>query len=378
MSRDVNSKDKNKQRIIFHVDFDYFFAQCEELRDPSLKGRPVVVCVYSARGGDSGAVSTSNYKAREYGVKSGIPIRLAKNRLKDVPDAKFLPVDHAYYTEISDKAMAIIRKYADRFELVGVDEAFFEASEKLDYDFNKVEELIKTIKKELKEQLSITCSIGAAPNKLVAKIASDFKKPDGLTIVKPKEVQAFLANLGVGKIIGVGKKTEERLDEMGAKTIGELENLDIYTLTKEFGKKIGTYLYNAARGIDEEPVMESEAITQIGRITTLKKNSKIFEEMLGDLETLCKDVHKSAIEQGFSFKSVGITLVLDDLSMKTKSRSLKSPSISLDELLKVSKALLEEAVAESQLMVRRLGVKVSELVSSKGQDTLSKFMDEKT
>ena len=110
----------------------------------------------------------------------------------------------------------------------------------------------------------------------------------------------------------------------------------------------------------------------------MKKNSNIFEEMLGDLETLCKDVHKSAIEQGFSFKSVGIMLVLDDLSMKTKSRSLKSPSISLDELLKVSKALLEEAVAESQLMVRRLGVKVSELVSSKGQDTLFKFMDEKT
>ncbi|MFQ5970066.1 MAG: DNA polymerase IV [Nitrososphaerales archaeon] len=376
MSWDTNSKEKNKQRIIFHVDFDYFFAQCEELRNPSLKGKPVVVCVYSARGGDSGAVSTSNYRAREYGVSSGIPIKLAKNRLKDVSDAKFLSVDHEYYTEMSDKAMAIIRKYADRFELVGIDEAFFEACEKL--DFKNVGELIKTIKKELKDQLRLTCSIGVAPNKLVAKIASDFRKPDGLTVVKPKDVQAFLANLDVGKIIGVGKKTKERLNGMGAETISELENLDIYKLTKEFGKKIGTYLYNAARGIDEEPVLESEAITQISRITTLKKNSNILEEMLRDLETLCKDVHESAIEQCLSFRSVGITLVLDDLSIKTKSMSLKSPSTSLDELLKVSKALLEEALDESQLMVRRLGVKVSELVSSKGQDTLSKFMDKKT
>jgi len=370
----LNAKRKNMIRVIFHIDFDYFYAQCEELRDPLLKGKPVVVCVYSARGGDSGAVSTSNYKAREYGVKSGIPIKLAKNKLKDVPDAKFLRVDHNYYSEMSDKAMKILRKYADKFELVGVDEAFIEVTERLEHDFGRAEELAITIKQELKRELGLTCSIGIAPNKLVAKIASDFQKPDGLTLVKPEEVKQFLTNLSVGKIVGVGKKTEERLNEMGARTIGELSDIDIYELIREFRKKLGTYLYNAARGIDEEPLVEGESVTQISRITTLKKSTNVVEEMLDDLKSLCRNVHKSVIEQSFSFKSVGIMLILDDLSIKTKSRSLRSPSTSEDELFKVAKVLLEEAIAESQLLIRRLGVKVSELVTSKGQDTLSKFM----
>jgi len=370
----LNAKRKNMIRVIFHIDFDYFYAQCEELRDPLLKGKPVVVCVYSARGGDSGAVSTSNYKAREYGVKSGIPIKLAKNKLKDVPDAKFLRVDHNYYSEMSDKAMKILRKYADKFELVGVDEAFIEVTERLEHDFGRAEELAITIKQELKRELGLTCSIGIAPNKLVAKIASDFQKPDGLTLVKPEEVKQFLTNLSVGKVVGVGKKTEERLNEMGARTIGELSDIDIYELIREFRKKLGTYLYNAARGIDEEPLVEGESVTQISRITTLKKSTNVVEEMLDDLKSLCRNVHKSVIEQSFSFKSVGIMLILDDLSIKTKSRSLRSPSTSEDELFKVAKVLLEEAIAESQLLIRRLGVKVSELVTSKGQDTLSKFM----
>jgi len=370
----ANVQDRNIIRIIFHIDFDYFYAQCEELRDPSLKGKPIVVCVYSARGGDSGAVSTSNYKAREYGVKSGIPIKLAKNKLKDVPEAKFLPMDRDYYEEMSERAMQIVRKYGDKFELVGIDEGFIEVTEKLEHDFGRAEELAMAVKQELKKELGLTCSIGIAPNKLVAKIASDFQKPDGLTLVKPEGVKTFLTDLSVGKILGVGKKTEESLNEMGAKTIGELSKIDIYALTKQFGKKIGTYLYNAARGIDEEPVVESESVTQLSRITTLKKSTIMIEEMVEDLESLCNDVHKSAVEQSFSFKSIGIMLILDDLSIKTKSRSLKSHTDNADELFKVAKMLLEEAVAESQILVRRLGVKVSELVSSKGQDTLSRFM----
>lgn len=367
-------QDRSRTRIIFHVDFDYFYAQCEELRDPSLKGKPVVVCVYSARGGDSGAVSTSNYKAREYGVKSGIPIKLAKNRLKDVSEAKFVPMDRNYYEEMSERALQVVRKYGDRFELVGIDEGFIEVTEKLDHDFGRAKELAMAVKQELKNEVGLTCSIGVAPNKLVAKIASDFQKPDGLTLVRPEELKAFLTDLSVGKILGVGKKTEESLNEMGVKTVGELSSIDIYALTKHFGKKIGTYLYNAARGMDEEPVVESESVTQLSRITTLKKSTIMVEEMLEDLESLCKDVHKSAIEQSFSFRSIGIMLILDDLSIKTKSRSLKSHTNNADELFKVAKILLEEAVAESQILVRRLGVKVSELASSKGQDTLSKFM----
>lgn len=365
----------DKKRIICHIDFDYFFAQCEELRRPELKGKPVVVCVYSGRTEDSGAVSTANYEARTYNVKSGIPIKLAKNRLKDVPSAVFLRVDHDYYQEMSDKAMQIIKSHADKFELVGVDEAFIDVGERVNYDFVRAQELAVEIKQQLKAELKLSCSIGIAPNKLVAKIASDFKKPDGLTVVKPDEIQNFLADLSVSKIIGIGKKTEERLNQLGVKTIGDLAKLDIYTLTQEFGKKNGTYIFNASRGIDNEPVTEGDSITQISRIMTLKRSTNSVNEMLEDLASLCKDVHESASEQSFSFKSVGIILILDDLSIRTKSRSLKSPSTSYEEIFKTAKTLVEEAVKESPLMVRRLGVKVSELISSKGQDTLFKFME---
>lgn len=365
----------DSRRIIFHIDFDYFFAQCEELRKPELKGKPVVVCVFSGRTEDSGAVSTANYEARKYNVKSGIPIKLAKNRLKDVPDAMFLPIDHKYYEEMSDKAMNIIKSHANKFELVGVDEAYIDVSKKVDCDFNKAEELAKEIKKKLVDELKLSCSIGIAPNKLIAKIASDFQKPDGLTIVKPEEVQSFLSNLPVNKIVGIGKKSEERLNKMNVKAIADLAKLDIYTLTKEFGKKNGTYIFNAARGIDNEPVIEDDSITQISRIMTLKKSTNSIDEMLNDLESLCKDVHNSAMEQSFSFKSVGVILILDDLSIRTKVKSLKAPSTSYDEMFKTAKSILEEALSESGFMVRRLGVKVSELGSSKGQDTLFKFME---
>lgn len=362
------------QRIIFHIDFDYFFAQCEELRKPDLKGKPVVICVYSGRTEDSGAVSTANYVARKYGVKSGIPIRLAKNRLKDV-GAIFLPVDHEYYEAMSEKAMNIFRSYADKFEVVSIDESFIDVSERLNHDFVNAQKLAHEIKQKLKSELGLSCSIGIASNKLVAKIASDFQKPDGLTIVKPEEIEKFLRDLSVGKIVGVGKKTEERLNEMGVKTIGELVRLDIYTLTKEFGRKTGAYIFNASQGKDDEPVREDESIKQISRIMTLKTSTNFVQEMLNDLESLCRAVHKSAIDQGFSFKSVGIILIMDDLSTKTKSRSLKSPSISYDEMFRTARTLLEEAVIGNQLMVRRLGVRVSELIGSKGQDTLSKFME---
>jgi DNA polymerase IV (DinB-like DNA polymerase) len=308
-------------------------------------------------------------------VKSGIPIKLAKIRLKDIPDAVFLPVDETYYQQMSDKAMGILKKYADKFELVGIDEAFVEVSEKAE-GFDKAGEIAVNMKEELKKELGLQCSTGIAPNKLVAKIASDYQKPNGLTIVRPEDVEGFLKDLGVGKILGVGKKTEARLNEMGARTIGELYKIDIYRLTKEFGKKTGTYLYNAARGIDDEPLVESESVTQISRITTLKKNASSTEEMVDDLQSLCADVYASVMERGFSFKSVGIILILGNLSIKTKSRSLKSPTNSIDELIKVSRSLVDEAFAEDQLSVRRLGVKVSDLTASTGQDTLFSFMSD--
>src|SRR5919108_1468053 len=198
-------------RIIFHIDFDYFFAQCEEIRRPEIKDKPVVVCVYSGRTNESGVVSTCNYVARKYGVKSGIPIKMAKSKLADVSLPVFLALDMNYYSEKSDNTMTLIRDFVDnyslsgtrsvvhertkfvKFEYIGLDECFVEVTEKVESDFMKAKELATNLKKHIRKETGLTCSLGIAPNKLIAKIASDFQKPDGMTVVLPTEAKNFIS-----------------------------------------------------------------------------------------------------------------------------------------------------------------------------------------
>ena len=202
-----------EKRIVFHIDFDYFYAQCEELRNSKIKGKCVAVCIFSDRGGDSGAIATANYNARKFGVKSGIPIMVAKNKLKE-QDAVFLPADFDYYSDMSSKGMEIIEKYADVFEYVGRDEAYLDVTKKTEMSFDNAEHLAQQLKNEIRNSLKLTCSIGISPNKLLSKIASDFKKPDGLTTVKPEQVEQFLSPLKIREIPGIGKKTEDVFTQM--------------------------------------------------------------------------------------------------------------------------------------------------------------------
>ncbi len=354
-----------------HIDFDYFYAQCEELRDPAIKNKPVIVCVYSARGKEAGAVSTANYHARRYGVRSGMPIKFAKDRLKDI-EAIFLPVDHEYYTTISQEAMSIIRKYADKFEYIGDDEAYIDVSKSIN-NFDNARELALLIKSEIKNKIGLSISIGIAENKLLAKIASGYQKPDGLTIVRHEDINDFLDEMDISKISGIGNKIRQRLNEVDIKKIKDLKRVSVYQLMEEFGKKTGIYLYNAARGIDEENVNEKSDITQFSRIVTLKKDSDNITDMLEELNILCKEVHKIVTDNNFFFKSVGILVTLNDLTTRSKSRSLRTLSNSYDDILKVARVLLED-IMHDHIIVRRLGVKVSDLVSNKGQDTLLRFI----
>ena len=179
-------------RVVFHIDFDYFYAQCEETRSPELKSKPVCVCVFSDRGGDSGAIATANYTARKYGVKSGIPIAFAKKRLHERSDAVFLPVDFDFYSEISEKAMEIMKENADIFEYVGRDEAYLDVTERVEGDFKKAFHLAQQIKNSIRDKIKLSCSVGISPNKLISKIASDFQKPDGLALVSPNTTEVFL------------------------------------------------------------------------------------------------------------------------------------------------------------------------------------------
>ena len=358
---------------MFHIDFDYFYAQCEETRSPELKSKPVCVCVFSDRGGDSGAIATANYTARKYGVKSGMPITFAKKRLEEKKDAVFLPVDFDFYTEISEKAMDIMKQYADIFEYVGRDEAYLDVTKRIGGDFLKASHLAQQIKNSIREKIKLTCSIGISSNKLISKIASDFQKPDGLTVVSPEKVEVFLDQLKIRSIPGIGKKTENRFTEMNFETIQELKKLDVFTLNKEFGRKSGTYIYNAVRGIDNEPVKKRDERIQYSKIMTLKKDSTNYEFLLENITDLCNEVYKVVKKNNKMFKSVGIHLVQSDLLNKSKSRMLRNSTDSLEELEKNVNQLLKEALLNQKTTIRRIGVKVSELSEIQGQSNITNY-----
>ncbi len=335
------------QRIILHVDFDYFYAQCEEIRKPDLKAKPVVVCMFSDRGGDSGAVATANYTAREFGVKSGLSIQFAKQKLKDRDDTAFLPADFEYYSEMSDK--------------------------KSEWNFTKAGHIGQQIKNEIREKTKLTCSVGISPNKLLSKIASDYKKPDGLTTITPDDVSEFMKKLGIRDIPGIGIKTEQKLAEENIQTIDEIRNLDVFTLINMFGRKAGTYIHNAIRGIDDEPVTIRAPTLQLSKITTLKEDSIDYTFLERNMLELCEKLHSAVLKENKMFRSVGIHLIQNDLSTKTRSRMLRNPTQNLDEIKKVSAQLLKEALQEQTIEIRRIGIKVSELSDLEGQSNITNY-----
>jgi DNA polymerase IV (DinB-like DNA polymerase) len=349
-----------QDRIVMLVDFDYFFAQCEERRKPSIKGKPVVVCVYSGRTEDSGAVSTANYVARKYGVKSGIPISLAKSKLKDV-DAVFLPVDKQFYREVSDEIMEILRSYADCFEQVGIDEAYLDVTQRTKGNYREAEELAATIKGDVLTQQKLTCSVGVGPNKLVAKIAADIQKPNGLTMVRPEEVQSFLSPLSVRSLVGVGRKTEKRLETLGVRTVGQLARFDVQKLIEVFGRKLGAYFHNAALGVDEEPVHERSEPESVSRISTLKEDTRDLTIILDEAYRLCDEVYAKLLQRGLVYRSVSIHVVAGDLSVYSRSKTFENPTSDLKAFKKTVKELYEKFLGESEVEARRVGVKVSNL-----------------
>jgi DNA polymerase IV (DinB-like DNA polymerase) len=340
------------------VDLDYFFAQCEELRNPALRGKPIVIGMYSGRTAESGAVSTANYIARASGVKSGMPLFQAKRKLEGC-DAVFLPVDFDYYEQVSDRLMEIFRGYADLFEQVGIDEAYLDVTGRVHGNFEEAEALGLRMKIDVKAKIGVTFSLGIAPNKLVAKIACDVQKPDGLTVVRPTEVKAFLERLPVDRLIGVGKKTSARMAELGIKTIGDLATFDIQRLVEGFGKTLGVYFHDAAIGEDESPVREAGEAESISRIATLKQNSRDLGFIAETTDALCADIQDDLAKRDLSFKQIGIIAFLEDLTVRSRSATLEQPTKNLELLKDSVKELLRKLLDGTDKDVRRIGVKIS-------------------
>jgi len=361
------------QRLIIHVDLDYFYAQCEENVNPSIRGKPVVVCVYSGRTPDSGVVSTSNYEARRYGVKAGTIIVSAR-KLLDSTDAIFLPMNRPLYDAVSERIMAILEDYGDIFEQVGIDEAYLDVSESSKGNYDIGEMMGRKIKDTILQQEQVTSSVGIAPNKLLAKLASDHMKPNGLTVVTPERIQSFLDNQEVGRIPGVGKKVEEKLHESNVRSIHDLSQLSPISLQEMFGRKLGTYLFLAARGENDEPVQRKEIPTQISRIATLKENTRDFDSIQPILSELTQSLREKLQNEQMKCKSVSIIAILSSLAIHTRSKTLESPANDLRTIDEYAKQLLKEFLESSpRAILRRVGVKVTGLSKQSGQTDIQSF-----
>jgi DNA polymerase IV (DinB-like DNA polymerase) len=341
-------------RIVFHVDMDAFFAAVEERENPGLENRPVVVGADPKGGTGRGVVSTCNYTARNYGVRSGMPISKA---YRLCPSAVFLPVNFELYWRVSGKIMSILRKYAEKFQQAGVDEAFLEPSKIKTYE--RAERLAKKIKKEVIAKEGLTCSIGIAPNKLVAKIASDFQKPDGLTIVRPDWVRDFLWPLPVRKLYGVGPKTGEALKNIGIEKVGDIAKHDPDRLAAIFGKW-GRIMYQYAKGIDDSPVEERDESKSVGREVTFEKDTNDFS-LLGDvISAISEDTYNAVKNEGYDFRTVVLKIRFQDFETHTKQKSFKQKDVSIDDVRKAAADLLSY-YSDSKKKVRLVGLRLINL-----------------
>ncbi|RWX74091.1 MAG: DNA polymerase IV [Candidatus Methanosuratincola verstraetei] len=361
------------RRVVLLADLDYFYSQAEELRNPSMRGKPVVVCVYSGRTEESGVVATANYEARKYGVRSGMPIALAKKRLSGA-DPVFLPVDFPYYKEVSERVIGIMKEYSDQLEQVGLDEAYLDVSNRVE-DFAEAEQLAKEIKRRVLQEAGLKLTIGVGPNKIIAKMASDAAKPDGLMVIRPENVEEFISPLPVDKIPGVGKKTAERLERMGIKTIKDLAQFDPVRLVDEFGESLGAHLHAASRGEDEDPVRGRAEAGSMSRIITLKENTKDLKAVLPKVDEICEEIHERAVREGVLFRTIGIIAITSDLGIKTRTKSLPAPTDDLGTLKRESSELVKKFLQSTDKEIRRIGVHISDFTRrEKGQRTLSGYI----
>ena len=338
-------------RRILHIDMDAFFASVEQKRHPELTGKPIVV----GGSGDPtkrGVVSTASYEARKFGIHSAMPLRTA---YKLCPDAIFLPVDYEEYQRASEKVKNILREFTTVIEDMGIDEAFLDISQ-ID---KPLEEIAENIKKRIKEETGLTCSIGIAPNKLLAKIASDMQKPDGLTIIKDDEIESRIWQLSVRKLWGVGPKTEAYLKNMGIKTIGELASFSRDKLVKEFGESHGDYLYDAARGIDESPLITHWEPKSHSREITFEKDTGNWQVIAKTLAGLTRDVIDEMKESGYKGKTVTVKVRFSDFETHTRAKTVFKPTDSEEEIRKAAFDCLKRF--ELKKNVRLIGVRVGGL-----------------
>lgn len=343
-----------ERRIVLHVDMDSFFASVESREKPELKGLPVVVGSDPKGGSGRGVVSTCSYEARNYGIHSAMPISQA---YRLCPQAVFLPVNMKLYAGVSARIMEILKVSADKFQQVSVDEAYLVPGPEV-RNFEEAALCALRIKDEIQKQERITCSVGVGPNKLIAKIASGFQKPDGLTVVRPEDARDFLFPLQVSRIPGIGEKTVEILNGMGITRVEELANCDIQRLSERFGKT-GLQMKQKANGLDFEEVREREGVKSISRHETFEQDTGDHVRIIGSLEILAESVHDALLKHSFLFKTVTLTVRYEDFSTYTRSKTIPIWTSDIFVIKRTAIQLLSEFIGRQKL--RLVGVGVTKL-----------------
>jgi DNA polymerase-4 len=334
-------------RRILHLDMDAFFAAVELLRRPDLRGRPLVI---GGRGDPTrrGVVATATYEARRFGVHSGMPLRTAARLC---PDAVYLPVDFAAYREWSARFKAAMRAVTPAFEDRGIDEAFLDLSDVP----GESAAIALRLKERIRVETSLTCSIGIAPNKLLAKMASELDKPDGLTLLRPGDLESRLWPLAVRRLSGIGPKTEARLAEIAVMTIGDLAALAPEALVSAFGRAHGTYLHRAAHGIDDDPVVTHWEPKQRSRETTFDEDVGDWQALARVVAQLAREVAEDLREEGREARSVGVKLRFSDFRTVTREKTLAAPTRDATVIRKAAFACLGRVVLDRR--VRLVGVR---------------------
>jgi DNA polymerase IV (DinB-like DNA polymerase) len=341
---------------------DAFYASAERRQNPALAGLPIIVGADPKKGKGRGVVAGCSYEARKFGVHSAQPISRA---YRLCPQAAYLRPNFSLYEEISARIMDIFRSYSEKLEPMSLDEAFLDLSDKA-ADFDEATQIAKKIKEDVKAREGLTCSIGVAPNKAIAKIASDYQKPDGLTTVTPDQAQAFLRPLPVSRISGVGKKTTEILEKVGIKTIGDLASYPAGRIVELFGKW-GIALWQIANGIDEAPVVTSYDIKSISTEFT-------FEQDIEDRKIVIETLD---IQDGFLWRTIGLKLRFEDFSTFTRAKSRSDYTNRLDVVQSSVRSLFNEFEKDPR-RIRLVGVRLSNLRRTDlSQETLLAWSERK-
>ncbi len=348
--------------MILHIDMDAFYCSVEERDRPELVGKPVIV------GGTPegrGVVAAANYEVRKYGVHSAMPAATARRLC---PHAVVLPARHSYYAKVSHQIREIFHRHTPLVEPLSLDEAFLDvkASEAL---FGSSAQIGHKIKTEIAETLNLVASVGVAPNKFLAKIASDLDKPDGFLVVDPDHVQEFLDPLPVSRLWGVGKVSQKTLHKRDVHTIGTLRQLSQAELQKLFGK-VGTHLWRLAHGIDNRAVVPDSEAKSISHETTFDVDITDRETLRSWLLELTEQVGQRLRRHQLYGRTVQIKIRFADFRTITRARTLSEPTHITQEIWRVAAALLEQNLSAEHRGVRLLGIGVSGFAGESGQVSL--------